>query len=424
MDFQKVIWAGFWVQLIVFIFNLLPLPEPLLWLAWSAELIIFIFALVYFSKRIEIDKTGFRLISLFILWLLIEIIIASTHANGYWIWKFVIRSLFTVCFYVIIWLAAYPPFLNGILRLFWKYYLPLVGISFIFFSRPNTLNYLPYTFLLLFLPLIPQKKAIRLLGIVLIFFLFEEQRNDKIKIIVLLLIALAIYYFSVKILKQLAGIGSVVLMFLPFLLLYLGVIGVFNIFKMDEYIKGDITVKVTNASGEVVDDNLKADTRTFIYQNVFYTMNKYDAWLMGRSPAFGDEGIEGYFPEFDPVSGLRGRYGNEVQVLNLLLWYGLVAVFLYFLMYFRACYLAIFRSKSKFMVGIGLYVSFLWAWAFVWEVANFEIYFMMNIALLGVSYSKSFRRMTDRDFKLWVGNIFSSSSKLQIRKLLLGRTNL
>ena len=48
-------------------------------------------------------------------------------------------------------------------------------------------------------------------------------------------------------------------------------------------------LKAKGSDGQYYKDNLKADTRTAIYENVFYTMNKYNAWITGRSPAFGDE---------------------------------------------------------------------------------------------------------------------------------------
>lgn len=38
---------------------------------------------------------------------------------------------------------------------------------------------------------------------------------------------------------------------------------------MDEYIKGNYEVKAKGADGRYYEDNLKADTRTFIYKNVF-----------------------------------------------------------------------------------------------------------------------------------------------------------
>jgi hypothetical protein len=189
--------------------------------------------------------------------------------------------------------------------------------------------------------------------------------------------------------------------------------GIFNVFRMEDYIKETHTsTRIEN--GVLIEENLTSDTRTFIYENIFYTLNKNDAWIMGRTPAFGDEGIlrSGNWEDIGSYkTGIRERYGNEVQIMNLLLWYGIVGCALYFLMYLRASYLAIFKSRSRFMQAIGIYTAFLWTWAFVWEVSNIEIYFMMNIIMLGICYSKVFRTMDDNEFKNWTKGIFLPLTK-------------
>ena len=240
----------------------------------------------------------------------------------------------------------------------------------------------------------------------MLFFVTQEQRNDAFKMLMAGFIGFSITYFAKIIPLWLIKLTHALLLLLPIVFLITGFLGIFNPFNMDEYIKGDVTREVKNESGENYNENLKADTRTFIYTNVSYTMDLYDAWIMGRSPAYGDEGPIGMASDIDNETHLRGRYGNEVQIMNILLWYGLIGCVLYFLMYARASFLAIYRSKSMIMKGIGIYVAFLWMWSFIWEITKFEVFFMMNIAFLGVCFSKKYREMTDEYFKQWVFEIF------------------
>lgn len=151
-----------------------------------------------------------------------------------------------------------------------------------------------------------------------------------IKMLVASVIGLSISYSGKIIPSWFFKCIHAVLLVLPIVLLSLGVSGKFNVFKMDEYIKGNYELKAKGSDGQYYKDNLKADTRTAIYENVFYTMNKYNAWITGRSPAFGDEGPLWVDRGKDETTKLIGRYGNEVGILDILLWYGLIGVILFF----------------------------------------------------------------------------------------------
>lgn len=222
------------------------------------------------------------------------------------------------------------------------------------------------------------------------------------KLLVAISIGIFVTYFYSAISVKIIKVGRFVLLLAPIFLLSLGVSGIFNPFKMEEYLRGDYTFSVTSINGTEKRD-FKADTRTFIYKNVFYTLNKYDDLLVGRSPAFGDEG--GTF-EDNLMTGLKGRYGNEVGIMDIFLWYGLIGAILYFLIFVRASYLAVYRSRNRIAKGIGLYVTFLWVMSFIWEKPLLETFFMTDLIMLGFCLSKPFRYMTDNEIKLWVKSIF------------------
>ena len=361
-NMQNAIRAGLGVM-IVFMFSYL--FGSATFINWG--LISLLFCYFYFAaKRYvcvnDIDKVGFVFVIAFLCWISFEFVRAFLYSEGYWMWKNVVNSLLNMSIFVVVFLAISPLWLQGIYRIFFKNCLWMLGLAIAFTSahNPNALSYLPYSTLLLFWKYIPLKKRFLLLALVILFFVTQEQRNDVLKMIMALFLGFSVTYLAKLIPLWFIKLAHALLLLLPIVLLIVGFLGIFNPFKMDDYIKGDMTREVKNESGENYDDDLKADTRTFIYTNVSYTMDLYDAWIMGRSPAYGDEGPIGVASEINNETHQRGRYGNEVQIMNILLWYGVIGCVLYFLMYARASFLAIYRSRSSIMKGIGIYVAFLW----------------------------------------------------------------
>lgn len=413
LNMQNSIYAGLGVMLCYMFSSLFNMPTVFDWI-----LKVLLFGYFYGAARKyvqlrDIDKSGYVCVFLFLGWITFEFVRAFCFADGYWMWKYIVDSLLGMSIFIVVFLAVHPLWLQGIYRIFLRNYLwmVLLAVAVTEAHNPNGLNYLPYSTLLLFWKYIPLKKRLFLLAIVMLFFVTQEQRNDAFKMLMAGFIGLSITYFAKIIPLWLIKLAHAILLLLPIVFLVTGYLGIFNPFKMDDYIKDDMTREVKDESGEKYEDNLKADTRTFIYTNVSYTMDLYDAWIMGRSPAYGDEGPLGVASEIDNETHLRGRYGNEVQIMNILLWYGVIGCVLYFLMYARASFLAIYRSRSIIMKGIGIYVAFLWMWSFIWEITKFEVFFMMNIAFLGVCFSKKYREMTDKDFRQWVLGIFYKKRK-------------
>ena len=402
----NIAWAGFAVMLYILVINIFKLPEPFAWISRLIILFIFYKGVKKITQKKNIDSIGYYLTILFIVWLTIGFIRGCFYTTGYWMWKASINNFINTLFFITIFLATNPIWVQQLYKYFWKYVGLLLIIGIVFFHNPNALSYLPYSTLFIFAAIAPSKKKWLLLAIIFLFFITQEQRNDLAKIAVAIIIGLTFYLFKRHVPLKVLKIVHSFLLLAPFLLLYFGINGSFNIFNMNEYIKSDIKRNTQNEQGMTYEDDLKADTRTFIYRNVFYTMEKYDAWILGRSTAFGDEGPDRIIEESYDITKLKGRYGNEVQILNLLLWYGIISIVLYFLIYARASYLAIYKSNSIYMKAIGIYTAFLWLWAFIWEVSSFETYFLMNIIFLGICFSKQFLNMKDKDFECWTNYIF------------------
>lgn len=402
-EIKYTAWCGLGVLLYIILYYGLKLSEPVSW----AMRIAILFILYKNSSKVinfkQIDRTGFIVLLLFILWQIISFIRGSIDAeNNYWIWKNMTNNLLVAFFYIFIVYATNTTWISTFYKLQWKFFIILLAAAILLCKDPIIVNYLPYTTMFLFWPSIPKKCKIILLFIALYFFIFNTQRNDIAKILFAIFCGLIVYKSYNIIPSFLIKLSHLILLSAPFLFISLAIYANFNIFKFNEYISGDHNVtRVEN--GETIEEDLLADTRTFIFKNTFYTLNKYDKWIIGRNTAHGDEGFSSFI---DTKTGIKGRYGNEVGILNILLWHGLIGVLLYFCLYARASYLAIYRSKNVYMKIIGIYTAFLWCWSFIWERCLFEMFYLMNIIFIGICLSKTFRNMTNLEFSNWIRTIY------------------
>lgn len=189
-------------------------------------------------------------------------------------------------------------------------------------------------------------------------------------------------------------------------LLVLGISGTFNIFTDMASNSGKyVEKKIVN--GELKEEDLSTDTRTFIYVEVLQSALKNDYVLCGRSLARGnDSNWFGSFMAEDLKTGKYERYNNELCHLNIFTWLGVIGVLLYSLIYFRSSFLAVYRSNSYFLKLIGFFIAFHWAYGWIEDTTNFDI---LNISLwsaISMGLSSQFRAMTDQDFVEWFGAIF------------------
>ena len=191
------------------------------------------------------------------------------------------------------------------------------------------------------------------------------------------------------------------------ILLVLGITGRFNIFT--DVTSNEKIVSYKTLTGEIREENVYSDTRTFIYLEVFASAIRNDYLIFGRTLARGNDSA--YFGAFlgdDLKTGKYERHSNELLHLNILTWLGLVGVFLYSLIYIRGSWLAVYRSKNFYVRLMGVFVAFHWAYGWVEDFNRLDI---QNIALwsvIAMSYSSKFRAMTDAEFCAWFRGLFIS----------------
>ena len=238
-------------------------------------------------------------------------------------------------------------------------------------------------------------------------------RSQVIKSAVVLLVAIGIYFRSYITLKMLK-IAHLACYICPIVLLILGLSGTFNIFEgLSSNKRKYVEKKVVN--GQVVEEDITADTRTFIYKEVIESALKHNYVIWGRTPARGNDSMTfGTIQAEELKTGKYERHGNELCHTNVFTWLGLIGLFLYSLIYLRSSYLAVYQSKNIYIKFIGCFIAFRWAYGWVEDLNNFSI---MNISLwmmIAMGLSIKFRNMTNLEMKKWVQSIFKFNTKRQI----------
>ncbi len=381
----------------------LPLADTTFWFLIQF-LILYAF---WLSRKYFFNKSQKPLmvwVQMYLLWNVFSFLRGVFIAESYWDWKALVGNGMALMIPIVAYAATNTRLLQAVLKNYIKYALPLF-IFFLFFIATGAYGFylVPIYFLAIFLPVIKKSWRLIVLGLTLFVIITDlTARSNVIKFGVPIVLSL-IYYFRFFISTKIFEIIRYLLFLAPILFFVLAVYGDFNVFKMDEYIKGDYIAIGTGDKGEKVEDNLKADTRSPLYAEVLQTAIVFDSWWMGRSPARGN--ISEHFGEGD-LNKRGERLGNEVAILNIFTWTGIIGVFLYFMVFFKASYLAVNKSNNIFSKILGLFLSFRWLYSWVEDVNNFSLTTFFLWFMIGMCFSESFRKMNNKEVKIWVRGIF------------------
>lgn len=379
-----------------------PIGNTFFWLGVQ-----FIFLFLFFKTKLFIYKSNNRQnlwpIKLYFSWIIFCALRGIFVAENYWDFKFLIINT----------LGLFVPFMafhftninfNKSFNTFYlKITLPLFLI-YVFLIPPDAYGFFlaPISMFLLFYPVLPLKWKLLLLLLALFVVSADlTSRSNVIKFSVPLLLSIS-YYFVFFFKKHiLEGVRNLFFL-LPLFLFLLAISGGFNLFKVNEYVQKNSTI------GGVETEEIVADSRTFIYLEVIQSALKNNYVLFGRSPARGNETIS--FKEEDPT-GRGERYRNEVAILNLFTWCGIVGVVIYFLIFYHVSYLGVNRSNNRFSKILGIFLSFRFLYSWVEDVNEFNLNYIVLWMIIGLCYSSKFREMNDNEVKIWVRSLFSIKYK-------------
>ena len=377
-------------------------------LTWWIVQIVFLYLLIkckniFSSPFIE---NNLFYVKIYLLWNLICVIRGAILFENYWELKNLFQVSFLLFLPLIVYLSNSFNAIQIIFQTWFKYGLIVFALFSPFIKYDGVGKFLmPISILLLFFPVLNTKTKI-ILGLFTFYIFIADvtAKSNIIKFLVPFSISFLIY-FKDFINKKILNFFRFSFLLLPLILVFLGIIGIFNVFKLDEYI-GEQSIK-TDVNGEKGEQNLLQDTRTFLYQEVIESAIKNNYVFFGRTPARGNDSFSfGDYNKETLKTGKAERFSNEVSILNIFTWLGMVGVILYFFIFLRSSYLAINESNNFFIKLIGLYISFRWAYGFVEDFSNFDLSNIFLWILIGMCFSKTFRKINNVQMINWIRGIF------------------
>lgn len=387
--------------------SILPLGGT--FLIWVVQFLTVGIILWYKRKHFSpLNKKDYLIVKIYIIWMIIGIIRGIFVAEGYWEWKQWVVGSLTLSLPIFVYVFTNKDLLGYVLKIWVRFAIPFFFVLFCWVVTPDAYHFYLSPVLLLgcFLPVLDLRWSF-LFVVMLLLMMFADfgARSQVIKALISLLISLAYLmrgFISAKILKF-AHWGFY---WLPAVLLYLGITGIFNPFEGMEGSSGKY-VNEKKVNGKKEQEDLSQDTRTFIYVEVVSSAIEHDYVLFGRTPARGNDSV--YFGSFtaeDLGTGKYERHNNEVCFPNIFTWLGLVGMLLYCMIYLKSSYLAVYKSNNIFMKLLGVFIAFRFLYGWIEDMNRFDI---MNIALwmlISMGFSEQFRGMNNQEFKYWIRNIF------------------
>lgn len=355
--------------------------------------------------QFRLKGTGYagqmKWIHLYLVWNLVCIARGSFVANTYWEWKGLIGNTFGLLLPSAALIAFDLRTASALLRKA-AFFTPLLFPVFFVLIPANVYGFY-FALLPLFLLMLPYLDIRWKIGLLtLAMFTIMSDLGARSTAIRLSVAATTSSWFWIRRLipRELLELVRKILIISPFCFLALAAWYDFNIFQMDNYVQMDASESKVSSTGEVVEENLKADTRSPLYVEVIETARKYNSWWLGRTPAKGNE--TQLFAEIARITGSAERLSNEAAILNIFTWTGIIGVLLYCIVFYRASWLALNDSNNYLAKALGIFTAFRWAYSWVEEGNQFNLSYLSIWIAIGFCSSRQFRMLSDQQISDWL----------------------
>lgn len=288
------------------------------------------------------------------------------------------------------------------LKTWWKYVPIIVLPVSIFMDKFWLVDMLQMSFLFLMLSnCITKNKRILVSLMILYMALFGIiQRFDYLRII----LPLVVFVF-IKFHILLGRISSKILygclMLLPIVLFFFAQSGKFNVFDMDSYVEGTCT----SSLGE----NMKDDTRTFLYEEAINSALDNNYLWFGRTPGYGYDSkfVAAREGTFYVESGVFPQRNSEVFAVNMFTWTGVIGLTSWFLFFSLFGYKVLKKARNRYIRALVVYVGFFWIcdWISNYFVAPSSGYMLLFMVIAICSQSK-YQLMSDFEIETFFKRIF------------------
>lgn len=353
-------------------------------------------------KHYGIKEDSFVVLKLYLIWTLVCVLRGVFIADNYLEYKQLLIG--TICSIVPLMMFFFvSPYRAGYSYRVWykaSFVLILLLVWFVGFSQ----YYLsPYLLLFCFFPLLKNRNLRLLVVLLALVYIFYDtlNRSHIIKSGIALLIAFYIKFGKPK--DKIIKIGHV--------LGYLSTILLFAFILSDAtgLVLGNMDYQDASNNNAGRDVRHK-DTRSLILADVYQSSINNDYWLFGHTQARGYEILissDLFMNQYEDQSvfNKNERFKNEMVLTNVFTWEGLIGLILFSLIYFRSSYLAVYKSRNKYISLLGCYIAFRWSFGWVEDVNNFNIMDISLWMMIAMCYSKQFREMNDREFVEWFNSL-------------------
>ncbi len=358
----------------------------------SSVLLIF----VYITTKWRVDLKGSNVLLLFdmmILWVFICYFRSLLNIYRPFTMKemlfspYVGLSLFPILFFLVGLNRKYFYMVNRILYIYclltFVFSIPFIGYFEIQFFLLMPVFYIIVTF-----PMQSTRdRVLTLIIAVTVLITSITNRAGVLRIFISYMIIIIFYLvLKMRVNKKLINVIVFLALITPFYFLYLGVSGQ-DVFKM---------VLGENVEEGYRQENLRSDTRTFLYVDVFRDLEINRAFMFGKGINAGYASDD--FETFN-------RLAVEVGFLQILLKSGIIGFLLYILLIVTAIFKAINKSRNLFIKYLGMLLS---GYVLMFFIENMILYNLLNIIIwliVGMCHSSELREMTDEEIKeLFTGN--------------------
>lgn len=306
-------------------------------------------------------------------------------------------------------LAANALSLSKILRAFLTITIPLSVVYLIIGPiDKNTnlfyINYISVVYLLIvLLPFLSRRWQVAVVLVSIASFSFDLDNRSNMLSIFSSYCFVIFYYLTIKMLGKrwiTFSLNSARKLFLfgPIVLLILGVLGLFNIFKYIDEQGSSKEVIISTESGRV----LSVDSRTGIYEDALNNLQSRNDWLFGSgATVMYETQLALNNPDYD--AGRLG--GSESGFLALLTFGGLTYVALMFAICVYSSYFAISQSNNILLKFLGVFIAFRWLFLFIETPLNLNFTWVTFFLAIGMAFNPQLRSASDIQIKNYLRNI-------------------
>lgn len=359
---------------------------------------IFITLYIYFKKKNSfkrlLPKKIKIIFSLWLLWLIINLIRGVILANDYLDYKFLFLISVPFTFICLVYYTGTSIYFFRYNFLTFLKYFMLIGFLLIpltLISNPQLYSRLmiPIGVYILFIPYlnIKWKTLITIVAITSILMVLDF-RTNIIKTTISIFI-LSTFYLPFILRKWTLNIINKIFFIIPFLFILFSLNG-YNIFdeisNKNYEVKGNDNTKI----------NMTSDTRSFLYIEVLNTFESPLQLIFG----LGSSGSYKSIWFYDTGGAIDGkRFRTEVNMLNILLYHGILGVIIFSILMYKISSIALNNSNNKLSQMLGLLIASRWFLSFIEEFTQFDLNFYFFWLVMGLISSNHFRELSDHQIK-------------------------